>query len=240
MRRTLILISLVAALCVTAAAVTIPSGSVAGPIPASPGTGLNGQFWDAPSGIASTTAATTYITDNPTPTATFLATLIDYPAGGTQSVGDDTLFPVFISGNSSGVSGGATSTIDSSVYLFSGFIVIRNVGDTVFSIGSDDGFRLTIGGVILGEQPTDRGFANTDMTGTFSATGLYPIQLLFYEDQGSSGIEFRTGSLTGPLVPTADLFTSADVVPAGDTPEPATALLLIPALGGLFALRRRF
>ncbi len=89
---------------------------------------------------------------------------------------------------------------------FTGYIYAPFAGRRYFGVNSDDGFRLTIEGQLVGECPDPRAPATTDVTnvtsGTmwydFPAEGNYYMVLDFFENGGGEEIEFfQTNSVGG-------------------------------------------
>jgi hypothetical protein len=121
--------------------------------------------------------------------------------------------------------GTGTTGMLGSIFRFTGWIDI-NDGETL-SIGSDDGYSLTIGtfNALLDET---RAFPGTLDTVTYSgASGLQEFELIFWEDNRTEVdllVEFRGGVFHGDPAP---------------IPLPAAAWMLLAGLGGLVAVKRR-
>ena len=179
------------------------------------------------------------------PDATFLATQVDYPRGDAADTVSSSLTTLagYLAPDVPSANGGV-DLVDS-VFQFTGFINITsaldsNPGgdiDVEFSVGSDDGFNLLIGGVSVTSFSGLRGFSHSFGTASFDSPGLYPIDLYYYENSGGTGIELKwqiPGQFT--VVPTSSLYTaaSASVPDAG-----ATAVLLGLGLAGLAFARRK-
>lgn len=211
------------------AQVTIPASSRVDDIPAFPGDGLTAKLWY--DSVNSIDAAEAVITSRFSDTA-FLSTQgVDYPQGPTDFLqndgatladflGTDAVFLPFDP---------TTRGIASNIYLFTGYFAAQQGEALRIGVGSDDGFRLRIGGVDLGSA-NDRGFAYTFTDVVFEASGLYPITIAYYaNNQGQSGILF------------------AQETPAGISPVPVERLHVVPApgslalvgIGTLIATRRR-
>jgi len=72
-------------------------------------------------------------------------------------------------------------------------LYVPQPGQWTFCVGSDDGFRLRIGGhgvSFASEYATGRGFGNTLATFTFPAEGVYSLSLTYYENTGGATFEF--------------------------------------------------
>lgn len=183
-----------------------------------------GSFWDADRSFGNMGHVAAYIADNDA-TATFRSTGIDYPnAGG--SISSSTTLAAFLGADAATLSGGAGSTLTTSVFQFSGTLGLRGVQS--IRVGSDDGFLLTFDGVEVLRQDKPRGFAYT--SGSFDFTDVKVFELTYYENQGNTGVEFQIGGMV--------------VTPAmspAPVPVPAALPLLaaaVAALGGLRRMRR--
>ncbi len=182
---------------------------------------LNGEFWDvAPNTIATVTEAINAVNGGADPTtATFTSTALNYGTPGNNwligSLSD------FLQADAGSIVGGDPANIQESVFRFSGLVAVNN-GDMI-NVTSDDGFRLTIGGMQLNPASSEglRGpGSSTDMTWT-GASGTYAAELWFFEGN------------TTQVQLISNLGTYAVV------PVPAAGLLLLTALGGLGLARRR-
>ena len=205
-------------------------------MPASPGDGLNGEFYGSPL-IGSALDARAFA-DAGTPDSTFRSTAVDYPNGPTNVVGDGALLSPFLEVDSPSLSGTDT-TLSGSVFRFSGSIAITDAMDidvgtagiqVSMTVGSDDGFVLALGGIdALGFLPP-RAFADTTGVQTFGGAGMYSVDLVYFENGGVTGVEWSS-SIGGGIVPTSVLFTSV--------PEPGALALVGLALLAASGTRRR-
>lgn len=179
-----------------------------------------GEFFNTSSGVSSLAAADAAIAGQ-TADATFESTVIDYPNGSLNSISDNTTLSAFLGVDAGSLVGDGSVDLTNSIFRWTGYVDLA-AGSHTLTVGSDDGFRLTVGGnTIL--QNTPRGFAET--SGTFNfAGGVTAVELLFYENSGYTGVEF---SIDGALASAAT-----------PVPLPATAALSLAGLGALTAVRR--
>jgi hypothetical protein len=204
---------------VPALAVDVPS-SAALPLPGFLGAGLDAEGRNA----AVNTTADAFATIAVTPADfTFTAANIDYPNGDGFSVVNPTGLGFFLGTDGASLSGFQDEDVAGTILLLRGFIAIAEARTVSFAVNSDDGFRLTIGGVQISEFPGDRGPDFTFGDATFSAAGLYPIELAYYANNaGLSGLTFYStlggGSTVGPA-------------PQGYTLVPAGILYAVPSPG---------
>ncbi len=70
-------------------------------------------------------------------------------------------------------------------FHFRGYIDLT-VGDHVFDVGSDDGFRLKIDGQIVSQYDGNRPYGQNQGTFTAVKAGLYPIDLVYWENGGAA------------------------------------------------------
>ena len=113
------------------------------------------------------------------------------------------------------------------VLVSEGALYIPSPGLWTFSVGSDDGFRLRIFGHgvdFVSEYTTGRGFATTLATFNFPIAGVYDSRLIYYENNGGSGVEFSAAQDFQ-----ADFSTTAFHL----TGDPAGGVLHAGAIGSL-------
>ena len=184
---------------------------------------VTGSFYDAGTDFADVDAAIAFADANAAD-ATFDVTAIDYPRGDLGSLTSaTTTLAAFLGDDAASLVGDGSATLEQSVFVFSGQIRLDGTEET-FTVGSDDGFRLLIGGQLISENVPPRGFEFTNATPGLAA-GLYTFTLVYFENQVFTGVEFRV---------------DGDVVMAGaPVPLPAGAVLLLTGIGGLAAARRR-
>jgi len=153
-------------------------------------------------------------------TATFLSTAVDHPAGRDVTVADTTTLVDF-------------PRLDGSAFRFTGFIHL-DAGEHAFSVGSDDGFELTVGLSAMRSEFT-RAFATTALTAPLKA-GWSPIELMYFENLSRTGVEMR---LNGLIVSSNETRTSERASAITDVPPPGAMPLLLGAVAGTGVLARR-
>ena len=183
---------------------------------------VTGSFYDADRDFTDIDDALGFVA-GASADATFDVTAIDYPRGDIGSfTSATTTLEEFLGDDAASLSGGSDLTLEQSVFVLTGQIMLDGTED-VFSVGSDDGFRLTIDGMLISENTAPRGFEFTDATPGLPA-GLYTFTLVYFENQGFTGVEFRV---------------DGSIVAAAPVPLPAAMILFGPALAGLAYARRR-
>lgn len=80
-------------------------------------------------------------------------------------------------------------------FHFRGYIDLT-VGDHVFDVGSDDGFRLKIDGQIVSQYDGNRPYAQNQGTFTAAKAGLYPIDLVYWENGGAARLTVQMDGQT--------------------------------------------
>lgn len=176
---------------------------------------FSGEFWDA-SGSLGTIAQAQAVIDGGAPDATFESTAIDYPNGATATVGDSTALSVFLGADAATLTGGGSSTLTYSVFRFTGYLDLA-AGANSFSVGSDDGFTLTVGAYSLSYNG-NRSFGTTSGSND-AGTGSTPFELIYWENGGVTGVEFYVdGALAAPSEG------------PGNIPLPASLPLLVAGL----------
>lgn len=192
---------------------------------------FKGEFWDATASIANMGQADDVISAGAA-TATFLSTGIDYPQGSQDSISDSTHLVDYLGADGASLSGAQTATLGQSVFRFTGFLNLL-AGVQKFAVGSDDGFRLSIGGNVISSFQGGRAFGTTTVM-TDAGEGRTAFELIYYENGGDTGVRFRIDDVLAQ--PAADI-NEANTVAA--VPLPAGLPLVLIGLGALGLVSRK-
>lgn len=157
-----------------------------------------------------------------TPTATFIATVVCFPACDAD-VSDDNSLSSFLGSNASNLSSNSVSNLSQHVLTLTGYLNISTAGTYTLSLASDDGSKLVIDGVELSNDG-DHGMQTVSADYTLSA-GLHTISILQFEDGGYTGL---TVKINGTALDASMLVTSV--------PEPGSWLMF--GAGGLLLVWR--
>jgi hypothetical protein len=221
------------------AQVTITSGP-SGPVPGTPGSGLNGSYFGEPFS-GSNANALSYIAGN-SPLMTFTASEVDFP-GGNTSVGDGTTLGSFLSVNGTNESTTAfnANNLSGQLFQFNGYLAVDAAGTVNFTLNSDDGSLLDIAGQTVLDNDGAHGYGGPSGGAVFSAAGLYSISVTYWEQGGGTGVGLlsdQTG--TSAIIPTNFLYQTSGQSP-GETPEPGSLAMLggLITFGASFAFMRR-
>ena len=125
-----------------------------------------------------------------------------------------------------------------------GFLTFNTLGNYVFRVHSDDGFRLRFDGSLLSEftGPRSPGATDAPVFSPLSLGSVVGVRLTYFEQAGQSELEFSYSLNGGPqtLVGASNDITvrSTRIVPG--VPEPATTLGLFGlAMAAIVAFRSR-
>jgi hypothetical protein len=199
--------------------VVMPSSAYLGPAPGTLGTGLSGVY-DYLGTYASTQNLTTLALIQGalplTPTATFNATLLNYIGG------DKTPVEAWLGSDGASVQpqpNAGSNGIYTSYFDFSGFFNVTTPTVT-FTIGSDDGAALYIGGALVASTDGVHMLQTSTVSVDFSQPGLYAIDLQYFNrstQDGTGGAQLQFSGASS-----SNLYAQ----PSGAaTPEPASAVL---------------
>jgi hypothetical protein len=220
----------IGALCGTAMAQTFSSPVVG--LPDIPGDGLGSRMW-AVSGFVTSVAGNEAAVAGVTPDVTFRTLVPTFPPDG-SAVGDGLSITAFTGANATDFSGNALLPLNRSFMVLEGFLRIDTPGVVSFALTSDDGSLFDIGGTVVVDNDGNHAPQTVTGSATFTAPGLYPMRLRFFENDGITVFALRAGFNGGAVadLPTALIYT---------TPVPEAAPWLMFALGlvGIHVLRLR-
>lgn len=206
---------------VAAAGMSLASGAYAAT--------LQGTFYDTGSNqgggspLTNTmTLAEAFLAGNPTPDATFQSTGINY---GTPPNYTFTDLNAFLGADAASLNPASAGTIDmlGSVITIAGTISV-GAGNNVFDVFSDDGFSIKVNGSEIGRQEGLTAPSNFSFNFDGGLGGLADFEITWFEGsrtQAALGVKLNGDTLTAAV------------------PLPAAGFLLIGALGGLAAVKRR-
>ena len=198
--------------------VDTPFGKIPFGGPRHPAGGLNAQAWDVRSvGTVTVDAMERYILDKRPPSlGTDRFSSVDFPkTGGYLKHSSGKEFP---------------SQKDKFFIKFTGYIWIPEPGEYNFYVSSDDGFRLKIGNEagsggtaieykLVTEYQKTRGYGESSGSRYFSSAGMYPIELCYYEWDGSSGIRLDWARPNAAKELLSSKYLRRDIIDVGDTGE---------------------
>jgi len=95
------------------------------------------------------------------------------------------------SGNFKHSGGYDTGLSDYFFVRLTGHIEIPGPGEYDFHVSSDDGFRLRINGEEIASHPNTRAMGETTGTYSFKNPGIFPIELTYFEWDGSNGLKLQ-------------------------------------------------
>jgi hypothetical protein len=221
-------------------------------VPSTSGSGLLGYYYKfkSTSNIGTLANANQLISSSGGPTATFTTTEVCFPDCAGTSLSDSSTMTQFLNGHASTfsyTSANQPTSIDHSAIVLNGYIAITQTGTYNFNLGSDDGSSLTIGGVSVINNDNDHGFTNNTGQATFSQTGLYAISLMYFEDSGSTALDFYGSGPSGTCIfgRTASCASGSErttlfygSLPTA-APEPASLTIFGAGLAAVGVIRRR-
>ena len=138
-------------------------------------TGLWGEAHNKTSSIESLAEAQAVVDD--TPSATFMATTIDYGGGDNFES-----LSTFLGGDGASLSG-TNHTMNTIVLTLNGFIFLE-AGTHTFNVTSDDGYRLTIDGQNVVEANLPQAPTTDSGNIVIAEDGYYSFDAIWYENGG--------------------------------------------------------
>ncbi|MDW3207506.1 MAG: LamG-like jellyroll fold domain-containing protein [Alphaproteobacteria bacterium] len=150
------------------------------------GTGLQGEIYDTGSSLSDLSDADALIAAGGAD-VTFTSTTVDYDGGSTlgQFLGND-------AASASGTTGASAETF---VVKLTGYVFIE-AGSHSFQVTSDDGFRLKVGGTTVTEFDGNRASATSDGTFVAETDGLYPVEIVYWENGGDQDLFVKMDGTT--------------------------------------------
>lgn len=236
-----------ASLAVVNAQVIIPASDR---VSTTPGVdnGLNGAYWQRPvasilvDGNANPANSISLQIDNFGPsTGTFIAHTFAHTGN------DLTTAAAWLGTDGPSLTGALpTNNLDDGAFRFDGFLFVAAAGILNFGLTSDDGSRIKIGTVDIlgGLNDGSHGDVTSDTDVSFSAAGLYPFRVDYFNgdwtsDGGHNG-SLNPGDHGGANFTLRESFapmTEANLY--RNVPEPGSLVMGLASLCAMLALRRR-
>jgi hypothetical protein len=226
--------------------ITVPASALAGDSPSGPGTGLTGLYYY--NNLTPVINDTTTVADfqasikasSPGFQASFSGLRLNWTGADTASVA------TYMGADGASLSNAVPHAVNTSYWDMSGYINIATPGKYTFHTNSDDASFVLIGGVQVVNNGTTHGGQDRSGTATFSAPGLYPIEILYSNQdflnngmvsQGSGNLEYDS-TVPGDG---ANGNHTALYPHGGAVPEAGSLTLAGLGIAGLlgYALRRR-
>ena len=175
------------------AQVDVPANLAVRPPTAAQGTGLRGQYWKR--------EPVSILTDGRANRANGIDNQINGfgPATGTFHasrfvyLGNDLTAVMSWLSSDAPTYSGVNSNLDDGAFRFRGYINVPAPGTVRLGLTSDDGSRITIGGLDIAERDGSHGDETQDIDANFAAAGLYPIEVTFFNGDWTS--DTATGGL---------------------------------------------
>ena len=213
-------------------ALAITFSTPAAPLLGVAGNGLTGNYYGQVANnnlIFTTGCAMDYISENK-PVATFSASGINYPGGIFDTAWDDEVtLGAFLGKDAATLSNKkvADNKLTGQLFDFAGYVSVKTAGTYTFSLASDDGSRLLIGGKTIVNNDTSQSFTSRSAQVTFTEAGLYPLEVAYFENYGVTGIRLSS-NLGGSAAPVSSglLYGAGQITPSA-VPEPGSVALLI-------------
>jgi Ca2+-binding RTX toxin-like protein len=164
------------------------------------GTGLKGEVFDRGTNFDS---IDDLIAQTATKTANFHLNAKTVDFGGFKEVAT---LGQFLDGKANLTDGGTDTTMNTIGLRLQGYIWLEK-GQHLVNVRSDDGFLLKLGGDELSSFAGNRGFTGTSETITIDKSGLYAVDLYYFDNTGAEGLRLE---LDGDPVSADRLYASID------------------------------
>ncbi len=187
------------------AQITIDPSQSVGPVPRSAGTGLDGAYYYFPdSSISDLSGAMDLVSSASGPTGVFSTTNICYPdcLGNAFDTGSGGL-EAFTNGNATNFNYPIpkdqvpTTSFYQTVLDIGGYLAIPTAGTYTFSINSDDGSQVAIGGTLIDVDDGIHGQQAVANDVSFTAAGLYAIAVTYFQNGGGAGLDLTATDSNG-------------------------------------------
>ncbi|MBX9663845.1 LamG-like jellyroll fold domain-containing protein [Novosphingobium sp.] len=181
------------------------------------GTGLTGEVFDRGTRFNS---ISDLIAQTATTSANFHLTAKTVNFGGFKEVAT---LGQFLDGKAQLTDGGDNTAMNTIGLRLQGYIWLDK-GQHLVNVRSDDGFLLKLGGDTLSSFAGDRGFTGTSETIDVAKSGLYAVDLYYFDNTGAEGLRLE---LDGDPVGADRLYASVDdykAALAANGPMPAGGL----------------
>jgi hypothetical protein len=226
--------------------ITVPAAASAGDARSSTaGTGLDGVYYY--NGLGPVINDTTTVADfrasiaaaSPGQQATFRGLRLNWTGGDTTPVN------TYMGADAASLTPNITHQVNTSYWDMTGFINIPAAGKYTFHTNSDDASFVLIAGMQVVNNGTTHGGQDRSGTATFSAAGLYPIEILYSnQDFFNNGMVSQGGgNLSYDSTVPGDGGTGNHTALYSGSAVPEASGLTLAGLGiaGLvgYALRRR-
>lgn len=154
------------------------------------GTGLTGEVFDRNTGFDS---IDDLISQSATKAANFhfTAETVDFGTPWRENV----TLGEFLGDNGALTDGGASTDMTTIGMHLKGFVWL-DAGHHLITVRSDDGFRLDLGGSEVSSYPWGRGFSGTSKDINVAKSGLYAVDLFYFENYGGEGLRLELDGQT--------------------------------------------
>ena len=156
------------------------------------GEGLSGAIYDTNDYIGDLSTVDSLINGN-SPSALFTSTEVDYRNG--NNIGE------FLGDDAASSNADLSASAETFAVKLTGLIYLE-AGTHTFATTSDDGFRLNVGGETVTEFDGNRAPSTSDGTYEVSESGLYPIEIVYWEQGGGQelNVELNGQTISGDML----------------------------------------